>query len=224
METPLTAEQLQTFVENIESNTLELKTFYWILVGAIILVAIGIVAYLKKKFENVAEKEDLSELTVIVEKVKAEIQFVGKQQEIHYGYYFQKKAEVLAAAYGKLRTLHRELKIAVEESIDPETTKEKWLDCRDSLWAFKEFVDDNKIFLEVSIELDLEKILKELYNILHISGYSSKLSMDQGEIKVALFERALTSIGTPMTSALDALASSFKKHISAPTSSDNIKS
>jgi hypothetical protein len=223
MQMPLTAQQLQTFVETIEAATLGLKLLYWIPAVVLSIVSIAIVIYVKKKAENLASKEDLKELTAIVERVKADVQFFGKKQEIHYGYYFEKKAEILASVYGKLRGIQRDLHNAVEQSVDQNGAIDRLIKCRDSLSEFRNFVDDHKIFLEKNIESEIDYILGKLYEILQLSMYSTNLPADQLELKMDLFTRTYYSVGSPMSNTLNSLAAAFQKHINSPSTSDAIK-
>jgi hypothetical protein len=217
-----TAEQLQTFLETIEAATLAQQTLYWIPAVVVSMGSIAIAVYVKKKAENLASKEDLKELTAIVEKVKADVQFFGKKQEIHYGYYFEKKAEILASVYGKLRGIQRDLNNAVEQSVNQNGAIDRLITCRDSLSDFRNFVDDHKIFLETNIESEIDSILGKLYEILQLSMYSTNLPAAQLELRMNLFRQSYHSVGSPMSDALNSLAAAFRKHISSPSSSNAI--
>ena len=213
-------EDIKKISEQVKDSIGGFGLLYRVLAPILSGIIAYFVSYINEKAKFRAQKEEIEYVTKLVEEVKTEIALLAKKHEIHYSYYFQKKAEVLALVYSRLRAIHRDLRKAAEESLDPETTKERWFRSRDALWAFSELLDDNRIFVDEKIEKDLDGILHRLFEILQITGHSRNLPDAQVELKNGLIFTALTELGHPMQNALDELKVSFRNHISAPSSEE----
>jgi hypothetical protein len=215
----MTPAEIQDLVDHI-ARSYQSFTIVSVIVSPLICgIAAYFGAYLKKKAENLAQKEDITQITKAIEDVKEDVRLLGRKQEIHYNYYFQEKAKALGQIYGRLSALQRDLRSAVQNSALIGTPlPRQWYDCRDKIWETKNLIDDSRIFLEEPLVQQLNELIDQFMGALSNVGGSATSPVNATETTINAVQNALTASGTIIPETLRELASTFRKHIEAPTS------
>lgn len=211
-------EELQKAFEGLKATYTTFTILYLVLSLVTYGLAAYLFSYLKKKGANHAQKEDIEAITKVVESVKEDVRFLGKQQEIHYNYFFQEKAKVLATIYGRLSALQRDLRRTVRESLSGSSETDSWYSCRDQVWEVKDLIDDSKIFLDPDLEEKLCAIIDDFLVSLQNSGIGRTSLINSPELFLKVVQKTLEDSGTKMRTTLDDLAVAFRRHIREPHS------
>lgn|GEM_PF-2631741 len=216
MTEPASPEQIQRMIEELPESLRNLKLFYSIASLIVIGLGIGLIAYLKKKAENLAQVEDIEAITSKVENIKEEVRLIGKKHEIHYSFWFQQKADALCKIYGRLSSLQRNLSKAVADSAVAVRLTDDWYRCRDEIWEIKYLIDDSKMFLDEVLEEQLNKVVDAYMAVLQKITITENRPVNIPVMFVETVQSALDESGPLLRKTLDDLASAFKNHIRQP--------
>jgi len=203
-------------IEELPESLRNLKLFYSIASLIVIGLGIGLIAYLKKKAENLAQVEDIEAITSKVENIKEEVRLIGKKHEIHYSFWFQQKADALCKIYGRLSSLQRNLSKAVADSAVAVRLTDDWYRCRDEIWEIKYLIDDSKMFLDEVLEEQLNKVVDAYMAVLQKITITENRPVNIPVMFVETVQSALDESGPLLRKTLDDLASAFKNHIRQP--------
>ena len=128
-------------------ETIILVAQFLVVIVVWLMFKYAIPSYIKKKFENLADKEDIEDLTEKIEAVKSNFE----KEKIIFSLYHQKQAEVIGEIYSRLnesldnvRLLVIDIDFKTQKSISVREKKSRALN---SVLAFRTYYWKNIIYL-----------------------------------------------------------------------------
>jgi len=160
----MTPEQLETILRKVISEGVTLDTWFAIAIALLCLIGAGLGAFIRKKGDNLATKQDIGDITRKVEEVKAEFVKISSEHQIRFSKLHEKRAEVIAELYSRLYDYYWAVCAFLKDhqTTSPDEKEIKKID--DKSYIFSDYFYKHQIYFDEDLGSKIEKIIPTLYS------------------------------------------------------------
>ena len=164
-------------------------------------------AYLQKKAENLATKQDIEDITNKIESVK----LLYEKNLLKFTTYHQKQSEVISKLYGLLsHSVYDLKKYSMKGMIDNEITGK----IKNGMQELNDYYLQHKIFLPQDLKLNIEKIIELMSKSFMRRNFASDPGLDPSD-KSYLIINAYKNISDQAEPLFEELEAELRKILSS---------
>lgn len=160
----MTPEQLETVLRKVINEGVTLDLWFAITIALLSLFGAGLGAYIRKKGDNLATKEDIGDITRKVEEVRSEFIRVSSEHQIRFSKLHVDRAEVISELYSRLYDYYWAVCAFLRDfhKTKHDETKLKKLD--EKSYEFSDYFHKHRIYFNEDICSKIDEIIPTLYS------------------------------------------------------------
>ncbi|MFA4820538.1 MAG: hypothetical protein WC613_06300 [Candidatus Aenigmatarchaeota archaeon] len=160
----MTPEQLETIFRKVISEGVTLDTWLVITIALLCLIGLGLGAYIRKKGDNLATKEDIGDITRKVEEVKAEFIKVSYEHQIRFSKLHDNRAEVIAELYSRLYDYYWAVCAFLRDFHKTKPDEKEFKKLDDKSYEFSDYFHKHRIYFDEDLCSKIDELIPTLYS------------------------------------------------------------
>ena len=171
----MTPEQLETILRKVINEGVTLDIWYAITIAFLCLIGAGLGAYIRKKGDNLATKQDIGEITRTVQEVKAEfvketeilkanLQIISDEHQIRFSKLHEKRAEVISELYSRLYDYYWAVCAFLRDFHKTKPDEKDFKELDGKSYEFSDYFYKHRIYFNEDICSKINEIIPTLYS------------------------------------------------------------
>ena len=160
----MTPEQLETILRKVISEGVTLDTWFAIAIALLCLIGAGLGAYIRKKGDNLATKQDIGDITRKVEEVRAEFIKVSNEHQIRFSKLHGERAEVIVELYSRLYDYNWAVCAFLRNFHKTKPDEKEFKKLDDISYKFSDYFHKHRIYFNEDLCSKIDKIIPTLYS------------------------------------------------------------
>ncbi len=160
----MTPEQLETILRKVINEGVTLDIWYAITISLLCLISAGLGAYIRKKGDNLATKEDIGEITRKVQEVETEFLRLSNEHQIRFSKLHEKRGEVISELYSRLYDYYWAVCGLLRNFHCPGLNEQDFKKLDDKSYKFSDYFHKHRIFFNEDICSKIDEIIPTLYS------------------------------------------------------------
>ncbi len=160
----MTPEQLETILRKVINEGVTLDIWYAITIALLCLIGAGLGAYIRKKGDNLATKEDIGEITRKVQEVKTEFIKMSNEHQIRFSKLHEKRAEVISELYSRLYDYYWAVCAFLRNFHNTKPDEKDFKELDDKSYKFSDYFHKHRIYFNKDLCSKIDEIIPTLYS------------------------------------------------------------
>lgn len=160
----MTPEQLETILRTVIKEGVTLDIWYAITIALLCLIGAGLGAYIRKKGDNLATKEDIEEITIKVQKVETEFIKMSNEHQIRFSKLHEKRAEVISELYSRLYDYYWAVCAFLRDFHKTKPDEKDFKEIDGKSYEFSDYYYKHRIYFNEDICSKIDEIIPTLYS------------------------------------------------------------
>ena len=160
----MTPEQLETILRKVINEGVTLDFWYAIIIALFCLIGAGLGAYIRKKGDNLAIKQDIGKITRKIQEVETEFLRISNEHQIRFSKLHEKRAEVISELYSRLYDYHWAVCAFLRDFHGTEPSEQDSKKIDDKSYKFSDYFHKHRIFFNEDLCSKIDKIIPILYS------------------------------------------------------------